>query len=100
MLRCELWPSHGWTIRYCDSLSAIRYSRVRVIRDGTGLVTDYQGRDLPQFGNNDNRVDQLASVGRQHIHEQAQEYPTYRKRLAHTVNLDHHFQRGLRQGHG
>src|SRR3981081_4499780 len=45
-----------------DSLSAIHYSRVRVIRDGTGLVTDYQADGIfPQFGNNDNRVDQLAS---------------------------------------
>ena len=45
-----------------DSLSAIRYAKVRVIRDATGLVTDYQTEGaFPQFGNNDNRVDQLAS---------------------------------------
>jgi formate C-acetyltransferase len=45
-----------------DSLSAIRYARVRVLRDETGLVTDYQVEgEFPKFGNNDNRVDQLAS---------------------------------------
>ena len=45
-----------------DSLSAIRYAKVKVIRDETGLVTDYQTEgDFPKFGNNDNRVDQLAA---------------------------------------
>src|ERR1700757_2419492 len=45
-----------------DSLSEIRYARVRVIRDQSGLVTDYEtDGDFPKFGNNDNRVDQLAS---------------------------------------
>src|SRR5687767_2487714 len=45
-----------------DSLSAIRYGKVRVVRDETGLVIDYQNEtEFPQFGNNDNRVDQLAS---------------------------------------
>jgi len=44
-----------------DSLSAIKYARVRVVRDDTGLVTDYQIEgEFPMFGNNDNRVDQLA----------------------------------------
>src|SRR6187431_1471011 len=45
-----------------DSLSAIRYAKVRVIRDKTGLVTDYQTEgEFPVFGNNDNRVDQIAT---------------------------------------
>src|SRR5689334_1793009 len=45
-----------------DSLSAMRYARVKVIRDETGLVVDYQTEgDFPTFGNNDNRVDHLAS---------------------------------------
>jgi len=44
-----------------DSLSAIKYARVRVVRDETGLVTDYETEGtFPLFGNNDNRVDQLA----------------------------------------
>ena len=45
-----------------DSLSAIRYAKVKVIRDKTGLVTDYETEgSYPQFGNNDNRVDHFAS---------------------------------------
>ena len=44
-----------------DSLSAIKYARVRVVRDETGLVTDYETEGtFPLFGNNDNKVDQLA----------------------------------------
>ncbi len=44
-----------------DSLSAIKYARVRVVRDETGLVTDYETEGTyPLFGNNDNKVDQLA----------------------------------------
>src|SRR5256885_9433526 len=46
-----------------DSLSAIRYAKVRVVRNETGLVTDYQVEgEFPMFGNNDNRVDQLAAA--------------------------------------
>src|SRR5262249_32764345 len=45
-----------------DSLSAIKHAKVRVVRDETGLVTDYQvDGEFPCFGNNDNRVDGLAS---------------------------------------
>jgi pyruvate-formate lyase len=45
-----------------DSLSAIRYAKVRSIRDETGLVVDYETKgEFPVFGNNDNQVDQLAS---------------------------------------
>src|SRR5437868_11490893 len=45
-----------------DSLSAIKYARVKVIRDESGLVVDYQTEgDFPLFGNNDNRVDHMAS---------------------------------------
>ena len=59
-----------------DSLSAIKYAKVKVMRDETGLVTDYQTEgEFPMFGNNDNRVDQLADLGGQHLHEQAPEAP-------------------------
>jgi formate C-acetyltransferase len=44
-----------------DSLSAIKYAKVRVVRDETGLVVDYQVEgEYPQFGNNDDRVDSIA----------------------------------------
>ena len=65
-----------------DSLSAIRYAKVRVIRDQTGLVTDYQTEgDFPQFGNNDNRVDQLASWIVSTFMKKLRKYPTHRNAL-------------------
>jgi formate C-acetyltransferase len=44
-----------------DSLSAIKYARVRVVRNEQGLVTDYitEG-DFPKYGNDDDRVDEIA----------------------------------------
>ena len=44
-----------------DSLSAIKYAKVKVIRDETGLAVDYQVEgDFPKYGNDDNRVDDIA----------------------------------------
>lgn len=44
-----------------DSLSAIKYAKVRVVRDETGLVTDYATEgDFPKYGNDDDRVDTIA----------------------------------------
>ena len=44
-----------------DSLSAIKYANVKVIRDETGLATDYEVTgDFPKYGNDDDRVDQIA----------------------------------------
>ncbi|MBQ9245550.1 formate C-acetyltransferase [bacterium] len=44
-----------------DSLSAIKYAKVKTIRDENGLVVDYEVEgDYPKYGNNDDRVDQLA----------------------------------------
>src|SRR5258705_11232948 len=46
-----------------DSLSAMRHARVKVTRDETGLAVDYQTEgEFPMFGNNDNRVDQIAAT--------------------------------------
>jgi formate C-acetyltransferase len=70
-----------------DSLSAIRYARVRVVRDSTGLVTDYEREgDFPQFGNNDNRVDQLASWIVSTFMAKLRKYPTYRNAV-HTQSI-------------
>src|SRR6476619_6411363 len=51
-----------------DSLAAIKYANVHVIRDATGLAVDYriegpiEGTNVvPQFGNNDDRVDSIAA---------------------------------------
>ncbi len=44
-----------------DSLSAIKYAKVKVVRDERGVVTDYitEG-DFPKYGNDDDRVDSIA----------------------------------------
>jgi formate C-acetyltransferase len=70
-----------------DSLSAMRYAKVRVIRDKTGLVTDYQTEgDFPQFGNNDNRVDEIASWLVSTFMNKLRKYPTYRNAV-HTQSI-------------
>ena len=44
-----------------DSLSAIKYAKVKVIRDETGLAVDYKVEgDFPKYGNDDDRVDDIA----------------------------------------
>ena len=44
-----------------DSLSAIKHAKVKVIRDETGLAVDYQVEgDYPKYGNDDDRVDDIA----------------------------------------
>lgn len=44
-----------------DSLSAIKYAKVKCIRDENGIVVDYEVEgDFPKYGNNDDRVDSIA----------------------------------------
>ncbi len=44
-----------------DSLSAIKYAKVKTIRDEDGIVTDYEVEgDFPKYGNDDDRVDSIA----------------------------------------
>ena len=44
-----------------DSLSAIKYAKVKTIRDENGVVVDYQVEgEFPKYGNDDDRVDELA----------------------------------------
>jgi formate C-acetyltransferase len=70
-----------------DSLSAIRYAQVRVIRDSTGLVTDFETLgEFPQFGNNDNRVDHIAVWVVSTFMQKLRKYPTYRNAL-HTQSV-------------
>lgn len=45
-----------------DSLSAIKYAKVKTIRDENGVVVDYQVEgDFPKYGNDDDRVDDIAN---------------------------------------
>jgi formate C-acetyltransferase len=70
-----------------DSLSAVRYARIKVIRDETGLVVDYQTEgDFPKFGNNDNRVDQLAAAVVSMFMSKLRKHPTYRNAI-HTQSV-------------
>jgi formate C-acetyltransferase len=70
-----------------DSLSAIKYAKVKVLRDQTGLVTDYviEG-DFPKYGNNDNRVDHLATWLVSNFMTKLRKHPTYRHAL-HTQSI-------------
>ena len=44
-----------------DSLSAIKYAKVKTVRDDDGIVTSYEVEgDFPKYGNNDDRVDSIA----------------------------------------
>ena len=70
-----------------DSLSAIKHARVKVVRDATGLITDYQIEGaFPVFGNNDNRVDQLAVWAVTTFMKKLRKYPTYRNAV-HTQSV-------------
>jgi formate C-acetyltransferase len=70
-----------------DSLSAIKYATVHVVRDTTGLVTDYQtDGTFPLFGNNDNAVDQLAAWTVSTFMSKLRKYPTYRNAV-HTQSI-------------
>jgi len=70
-----------------DSLSAIKYAKVRVVRNETGLITDYQTEgEFPFFGNNDNRVDQLAVWVVSTFMKKLRKYPTYRHAV-HTQSV-------------
>jgi formate C-acetyltransferase len=70
-----------------DSLSAIKHAKVRVVRDATGLVTDYQTEGVfPMFGNNDNRVDQLATWVVSTFMNKLRKHPTYRNAV-HTQSI-------------
>jgi formate C-acetyltransferase len=70
-----------------DSLSAIKYAKVRVVRDDRGLITDYKSEgEFPVFGNNDNRVDHLAVWVVSTFMSKLRKYPTYRNAL-HTQSI-------------
>ena len=70
-----------------DSLSAIKYAKVKVIRDETGLATDYEVEgDFPKYGNDDDRVDQIAVDVVKTFLRKLQKYHTYRG-SKHTLSI-------------
>ncbi|MPY67350.1 formate C-acetyltransferase [Deinococcus sp. SDU3-2] len=70
-----------------DSLAAIRYARVRPVRDERGLIVDYvvEG-DFPKYGNNDDRVDAIAVDLVKRFMHKLRGHPTYRN-AAHTQSV-------------
>ena len=70
-----------------DSLSAIKYAKVKVIRDETGLAVDYQVEgDFPKYGNDDDRVDEIAVNVVKSFMRKLQKHHTYRH-SKHTLSI-------------
>lgn len=62
-----------------DSLAAIKYSKVKVIRNDSGLAIDYIiNGEYPQFGNNDDRVDNIACDIMKRFMDKLRQHKTYR----------------------
>lgn len=62
-----------------DSLSAIKYAKVKVIRNEQGLAVDYQVEgDYPKYGNNDDLVDSIAIDLVQRFMNEIRKHKTYR----------------------
>ena len=71
-----------------DSLSAIKHAKVKTIRDEDGLVVDYEVEgDYPKFGNNDDRVDEIASHIVSDFMDKVRRNHTYRNGLPTTSIL-------------
>ena len=70
-----------------DSLSAIKYAKVKVIRDETGLAVDYEVEgDYPKYGNDDEAVDQIAVDIVKSFLRKLQKHHTYRG-SKHTLSI-------------
>ncbi len=62
-----------------DSLSAIKYAKVKCIRDEDGIVVDYEVEgDFPKYGNNDDRVDSIAVNLVRSFMDKIRKHHTYR----------------------
>ncbi len=70
-----------------DSLSAIKYAKVKVIRDENGLITDYETvGDFPKYGNDDDRADMIAKEQVELFFAELKKVPTYRD-AEHTLSI-------------
>ena len=70
-----------------DSLSAIKYAKVKVIRNEQGLAVDYEVEGYyPKYGNDDDRVDEIAKDILHRFINYIREYPTYRNGI-HTTSI-------------
>lgn len=65
-----------------DSLSAIKYAKVKALRDDDGIVVDYEVEgDYPKYGNNDDRVDQIAVDLVRNFMSKIRKHYTYRNSI-------------------
>ena len=65
-----------------DSLSAIKYAKVKPIRDETGLAVDFEIEgEFPMYGNNDDRVDELAQWVVSYFMDALRQQQTYRRSI-------------------
>lgn len=63
-----------------DSLSAIKYAKVKPVRGEDGITTDFEIEgEYPQYGNDDDRVDKLGEELLQEFYDDLSEHPCYRK---------------------
>lgn len=70
-----------------DSLSAIKYGKVKGIKGDNGLITDYETeQDFPKFGNDDDRVDMIAVDLVKNFIRKTQKYPAYKNGI-HTLSI-------------
>lgn len=70
-----------------DSLSAIKYGEVKVIRDENGLAVDFETTgDYPKYGNNDDRVDAIAVEVLKTFMKKLRKHQTYRDSV-HTLSI-------------
>ena len=78
ILRTEACGIAGLSV-VADSLSAIKYAKVKVIRNEDGLAVDYEiDGEYPAFGNNDDRVDQIAVEVVERFMNKLRKVKTYR----------------------
>lgn len=72
---------------FADSLSAIKYARVKPIRNEAGLIVDFEtDGPYPAFGNDDDRVDSIAVEQIKLFLEELKKNPTYRN-AEHTLSI-------------
>jgi formate C-acetyltransferase len=70
-----------------DSLSAIKHAKVKVVRDETGLITDYEVEgEFPKYGNDDDRADLIAKEQVEKFYNELKKIPTYRD-AEHTLSI-------------
>ena len=70
-----------------DSLSAIKYAKVKTIRDEDGIVVDYEVEgDFPKYGNNDDRADEIAVWLLKEFMTKVKKHKTYRN-AKHTTSI-------------